>query len=108
MPAMITELSSNMVANVQKIKTYADAEALYMLDGARSVTRLHAHNDHRAVTAKKQKGEEIVVDDISGSDLSSSLSKHATDDDVSMDSSNQDKKKLWMEEVEAGREALLR
>ena len=60
---------SSMVNSMRKVKTNADTEALYTLDGARSVTTLHACNDKRATAAKKRKGDEIVVNDSSDSDL---------------------------------------
>ena len=96
------EFSSNTIANVRKVKTYADAEALYTLDGARSVTTLHARNDHRAAVAKKRKGEEIVVNSSSSSDLSSSSSTHTSGDDVSMDSASNHNMKSSMDKATAG------
>ena len=82
------EFRTTMIGGVKKVKTYADAEALYTLDGARSVTTLHACNDNRAAAAKKRKGEEIVEVNSSDSDLSSSSIATTSDDDVSMDSAS--------------------
>ena len=77
-----------MVGGVKKVKTYADAEALHTLDGACSVTTLHAHNDNRAAAAKKWKGEEIVEVNTSDSELLSSSIETKSDDDVSVDSAS--------------------
>ncbi len=70
------------------MNTYANAEALYTLDGTCLVTTLHTRNDNRAAAAKKQKGEEIVEVNTSDSDLLSSSTKKGSDDDVSMDSAS--------------------
>ena len=78
----------SMVAGVKKVKSYADAEALYTLDGARSITTLHARNDNRAAAAKKRKGNEMVDMTHTDSDLSASSTDKGTDDDVSMDSAS--------------------
>ncbi len=50
------EFGKSLVENVKKLKTYADAEALYALDGERSVKTSHAQNDEHTLSAKKQKG----------------------------------------------------
>ncbi len=95
------EFRSNMVEGMKKVKTYMDAEALYTLDGARSITTLHARNDNRAAAAKKQKGDEIVVESSSDSDLLSSSNEKVSDDDVSMDSASIKKEATPREEAVA-------
>jgi hypothetical protein len=47
------EYGKTLVDNVKKLKTYADAEALYTLNGECSVKTLHARNDPVKETAKK-------------------------------------------------------
>lgn len=55
---------------VKKSKTYADAEALYALDGECSVRTLHACNDPKPSALKKRKGEDLTVGNALDLDLS--------------------------------------
>ena len=79
------EFGKSLVENVKKLKTYADAEALYALDGELSVKTLHARNDERTSSAKKRKG--TIKISSSDSDLSLSLMTSSKDDDL-MDSAS--------------------
>lgn len=46
------EFGKSLVENVKKLKTYADAEALYALNGEHSIKMLHARNDEHTASAK--------------------------------------------------------
>jgi hypothetical protein len=95
------KFGKTLVDNVKKLNTYADAKALYTLDGKCSVKTLHAHNNPVEGAAKKQKGEAIKVNS-SDSELSlSSAEREITDDVISMDSASKRVSKMPMEEIEA-------
>ena len=83
------EFGKNMLEKVRKTKSYADAEALYALDGERSVKTLHARNDPKPSAPKKRKGDDLVADSTLDSDLSASSPQNgSSDDDISMDSAS--------------------
>ncbi len=83
------EFGKNMMEKVKKMKTYGDAEALYALDGERSVKRLHARNDPKPSAPKKRKGEDRATAFSLESDLSaSSPENRSSEDDISMDSAS--------------------
>ena len=77
------EFGKHMVDKMKQLKkSYTDAEALYKLDGERSVKTLHARNDPEEAAAKKRKGgttESIDSESVLSLDL---------DSDVSMDSAS--------------------
>ena len=83
------EFGKNMMEKVKKMKTYADAEALYALDGERSVKTLHARNDPKPSAPKKWKGDNLAAASTLESDLSASSSENgSSEDDVTMDSAS--------------------
>lgn len=90
------EFGKQMVAKMRQMKkSYTDAEALYKLDGERSVKTLHARNDHPEETTKRRKSEVLELED-SNSDISLS-----SGDDTSMDSAPNRVKDTPMREAEA-------
>ncbi len=102
------ELGKTLVSNVKKLKSYADAEALYTLNSKRSIKTLHACNDPVEGAAKKQKGEAIKVN---SSDLELSLllaEREISGDDILMDSVSKYVSKMPMEEIEADTGSSLR
>ena len=70
------EFGKHMVSNLKKVKKYTDPEALYDLDGERSVKTLNARNDPKTVDMVNVEDEEDDNDDEdysdNGSDSSSS------------------------------------
>ncbi len=91
------EFGKTLVDNVKKLRTYADAKALYTLDGKCSIKTLQARNDPVEGAAKKQKGEAIKVN---SSDLELSLSsaeREILDNDILMDSASERASKTPME-----------
>ena len=70
------EFGKHMVSNLKKVKQYTDPEALYDLDGERSVKTLHARNDPKTVDMVDVEDEEDDEEDEDyteeGSDSSSS------------------------------------
>jgi hypothetical protein len=83
------EFGKNMMEKVKKMKTYADAEALYALDGERLVKTLHARNDPKPSAPKKRKGEDLAAASLLESDLSASSPENgSSEDDISMDSAS--------------------
>ena len=70
------EFGKHMVSNLNKVKKYTDPEALYDLDGERSVKTLNARNDPKTVDMVNVEDEEDDNDDEdysdNGSDSSSS------------------------------------
>ena len=71
------------------MKPYADAEALYTLDGDCSVKDLHACNNSKPSAPKKRKGDDLTGVNGLDSDISNSSPEHgASDDDISMDSAS--------------------
>jgi hypothetical protein len=99
------EFGKHLISKMNRLKTsYSDAEALYKLDGDRSVKTLHARNDQeeQSTTRKKKRQEEIVeVNSSSDSDFAgSSGTSSSNDDDTTMDSaSNHDHDKSMDEAV---------
>ena len=85
--------------------SYTDAEALYKLDGDRSVKTLHARNDQdeQSTTRNKKRREEIVkVNSSSDSDFTgSSGTSSSNDDDTTMDSASTHDHDKSMDEVVA-------
>ena len=78
------EFGKHMISNLKKVKKYTDPEALYDLDGERSVKTLHARNDPTAMTVdlvcvddKEDEDDEDYTDD--GSSESSSSSSDLPD-----------------------------
>ena len=83
------EFGTNMLGKLKHKKSYADAEALYALDGDRSVKTLHARNDPKPSAPKKRKGDDLTGGNGLDSDISNSSPEHgASDDDISMDSAS--------------------
>ena len=83
------EFGKNMIDKIKKVKSYADAEALYALDGERSVKTLHARNDPQPSAPKKRKGEDLTADNALTSDLSAASSEiSSSEEDASMDSAS--------------------
>jgi hypothetical protein len=91
------EFGKHMVAGMKKLKTYTDPEALYNLDGERSVRTLHARNDPKPTLDVEEDTEDEEDDDfsekssdsesISLGDLSLDMSE-VEDLDVTMDSAS--------------------
>jgi hypothetical protein len=92
----------HMVAGMKQLKTYTDPEALYNLDGERSVRTLHARNDPKSTLDVEEEDTEDEEDDdfsekssdsdsISLGDLSLDMSE-VDDLDVTMDSASKNVK----------------
>ena len=91
------EFGKHLVDKMKQLKkSYTAAEALYKLDGERSVKTLHARNDPVEEGARKRKGGPAEVN-ISDSDLSLS-----SDGDITMDSASKRFGETPTGEVEAG------
>ena len=83
------EFGKHMVSNMKKVKKYTDPEALYDLDGERSVKTLHARNDPKLVIAiddpEEEEDDEDDEDYSDGSSGSSSDSSSSGLPDMTMD-----------------------
>jgi hypothetical protein len=77
------EFRKNMIDKMKKMKSYADAEVLYMLDGECSVKMLHACND------PQPSAEDLMVGNALDSDLSAASPEiSSSEEDASMDSAS--------------------
>jgi hypothetical protein len=57
------EFGKHMVDGMKKVKRYTDPEALYNLDGERSVKTLHARNDQKAIDVDDDEDEDEEEDE---------------------------------------------